>query len=108
MHKEKTRLLLKHVTVDGRGLNAALAQYFDHIVDFAGQQYKVSGNRGLASASRLEIQCRRQAHGWWNRHAALGDVLCPRHAHLEYATVYLAFVAKRLLNCRSVNLDAWL
>src|SRR5258708_5748939 len=55
MEEEQPRLFVEHVTVDRRNIDAIGAQRPDYRIDFVTRQYKVSGNRRLAAAGRLEV-----------------------------------------------------
>src|SRR5438067_947440 len=58
MHEEESRRLLQHVAVDGRHLDAILAQGAEHRIHFAPDEDEVTSDGGLAPAGRLEIDRR--------------------------------------------------
>src|SRR6266853_3710069 len=49
MHEEKPRLLAKHVTVQRRDLDPAVAQRLEHGVDLLCDEHEVPGDRRLAA-----------------------------------------------------------
>ena len=63
MHEVKARLLVKHVAVQGRHLDAIVAQRPDHRIDLVRRQHKIAGNGGFAVAGRLKADSGRQAQG---------------------------------------------
>jgi len=63
MHEEQPRLLIKHMTVQGRDLDSSCAQSFDHRIDLIGGQYEVTRDCRLAAASRLKANAGRHPGG---------------------------------------------
>src|SRR3954452_3714929 len=55
MHEDEPRLLVEHVAVDRRHLDAIGAQLLDHRIDLLASEHEVAGDRRLAAAGRLEI-----------------------------------------------------
>src|ERR1043165_6817248 len=102
MHEDQARLLGQHVAVDRRPLDAVLAQHLDHRIDFLAGQHEVAGDRRLAAAGRLEIDCRRNAGrtGRGELGAAFSDRIAPRDAELIDAAVGRTLRADDLIELR--------
>src|SRR6516225_2191932 len=58
VHEEKTGLLVQHVAVNRRDLDAIRPQCLDHRVDLIGGEHEVAGDRSLAATGWLEPDCR--------------------------------------------------
>src|SRR5580704_17678802 len=61
MHEEQPRLLVEHVAVKRRHLDAVRAQGLDHRIDFLAGQHEIAGYRGLATTGRLKAYGGRNA-----------------------------------------------
>src|SRR5216684_8467170 len=105
MHKEKTRLFLQHMTMDGSHLNAVLPQRVDHRIHFASDENEISSDCCFAYACRLEIQRRCQSHGTGYGHASFRHLLGPGHANLVDASIRLPLVSENLVDGRSVEIN---
>jgi len=55
MKEEQSRLLVQHVAVDRRHVDAIRPQRLDHGIHFVIGQNEISGDGGLAAAGRLEV-----------------------------------------------------
>ena len=106
MHEEEARAVGQHMTVQRRDDDAVVAQRPDHGIDLTPDQHEIAGDRRLASTRRLEVDRRRQAHGWRDVDPVHGDPLRPRHAHLVHATVHLPVVAEGSPDLRGVDTEA--
>src|SRR5436190_19699815 len=82
VHEEQPRLLVEHVAVNGRNGDAILAQCLDDGIDLFTNQYKVTGYCRFSWTRGLEVDRRRYAHGWRDRHSAVGDLFRPRYGVL--------------------------
>jgi hypothetical protein len=71
VHEEQARLVIEHVIVQGRNLDAIVAQNTQHRIDFIGGQDEIPGDRGLAAARRLEVDRFGRAHGVWHGQAGI-------------------------------------
>ena len=69
MQEEQPRLLVQHVTVDRRDVDAVRSQRLDHRIYFVVGEDEIAGDGGLAAAGRLKVdadgstQRRRRSHG---------------------------------------------
>src|SRR5947209_6324217 len=89
VHEEKPGLLVQHVAVNRRDLDAVRTQGLDDRVDLVGGEHEIAGDRSLAAAGWLEADPGRQAQrgGWCERHALFGDLIAPGYAKLVDAAV---------------------
>jgi len=55
MHEEQARLVIQHVIVDCRHLDAVLPNGAKHRIDHRSDQYEVAGDRRLAVAGRRDV-----------------------------------------------------
>src|SRR5437660_1043704 len=65
VQEEQPRLLVQHVAVDRRHLDAVRAQRLDHGIDLISRQHEVAGDGGLAAAGGLEVDG--GGHAQWTR-----------------------------------------
>src|SRR5215468_1672476 len=61
MHEAQPRLLIQHVAVQCRHLDAVRVQRMDHRIDLLARHDEVAGDGGLAAAGRLEVDAGRNA-----------------------------------------------
>src|SRR3974390_1177946 len=61
MHEEQPRLLVEHVAVKGRHLDAVRAQSLDDGFHFFARQHEIAGYRCLAVTGWLKAYCGRNA-----------------------------------------------
>ena len=101
----QTRLVIEHVIAQGRDLDAVFAQNTQHRIDFIGGQDKISGDRGLAVARRLEVDRLGRTHGLRHGHAGIVHRSGAFQAHLINAAIHLAFGAKRTVDQRRVEFN---
>jgi hypothetical protein len=91
VHEEQSRLLIQHVAMKGRHLDAVSAQRLDDRVNLARHHDEIAGDSGFAAASRLKTDSSCQTHraSRYNRHSVHGDWITPRHTELINATIGL-------------------
>src|SRR5262245_62477219 len=77
VQEEQPRLLVEHVAVNCRHLDAIRSQRLDHRIDLVSRQYEISGDGGLSAAGGLEVDGRRQSErtGGAALHSALTDLV---------------------------------
>src|SRR5579864_8855835 len=104
MHEVQAWLFIKHVAVDGRYLDAALAQRLENGIHLFSSQNKISGNCSFSAASRLEIDPGRntQRSARYQRHPALRDRIATGHPKLVNATIELPLDAHNLIELRRI------
>src|ERR1700736_1761142 len=61
MHEEQPRLLVEHVAVERRHLDAVRAQGLNNGIHFLPGQHEIAGDRGLAGTGRLKAYGGRDA-----------------------------------------------
>src|SRR5439155_13903664 len=107
MKEEQPRLLVQHVAMNGRHLDAVRPQGIDNGVHLTAGKNKIPGDRRLAAAGRLKVDCCRDTHRphGGNLHSALGDWVAAWDAKLINATVGLAFDTNDLVELRGVEID---
>src|SRR5215470_19374108 len=105
MHEKYPWLLVKHVAVDGGNFDAVLAKCLNQRIDFLASDHEITGNGGLAAASRLEVNGIRRTHRRWYCHACFGDRIAPRNTELQDAAVHRPFTTQNLLDLRAVNFE---
>src|SRR5215471_15907806 len=99
VHEEQPRLLVEHVAVDRRHLDAIRAQRVDHWIDLVCGQHEVAGDGGLAAAGGLEADPSGHARGpgGGKLRSALAHRIAPRHAELIDAAGGLTLNADDLI-----------
>jgi hypothetical protein len=77
VHEVEVRLVVEHVVVDRRDFDPVLAQCLQHRVHLLGDQHEVAGDRRLAAARWLKIDCIGRAHRRRDLHPARPTVHQP-------------------------------
>src|SRR5690348_7644677 len=97
--EEQSRLLIEHMAMDCRHLDAVAAQRLDYRIDLFAGQNEVAGYRRLAATGGLEIDGLRDPHRTDRRelHAAFIDGVAARHGELVDAAIVLALGADDLV-----------
>src|SRR5438046_10363990 len=99
MKEEQPRLLVQHMTMNGRHLDAVGPQRIDNGVHLTAGKNKIPGDSRLATAGRLEVDRCRDTH--WsdggNLHSGLHDRIAPRHSELVDTATGFAFAADQLI-----------
>src|SRR6266446_7003849 len=92
MKEEQPWLLVQHVAVDCRHVDAIRPQSRDHRVHFIARKHEIASNCSLAAAGRLEVDRRGYAHRSHRRnlHAAFHDRVAAWHSKLINAAVGFA------------------
>ncbi len=103
MHEERPRLVVEHVIVDSRYLDAVFPQRLQHRVHFRAQQNEIAGDGRLAAARRLKVDGNAGAHGRRNSHAGVADDIRPRDGELIDATGGRALLAQDLFQLRRID-----
>src|SRR6266487_2780078 len=103
MHKEQPRRFDEHVAVHSSYLDAIVAQRANHRVDLAGDQNKVSGDGGFASACRLKIDGMGYAHRRRHFHVVVHDLFSTRNAELIDAAVYFSTLSHDLVELLRID-----
>src|SRR5262249_57680851 len=105
MEEEQPRLLVEHMTMYRRHLDAVRAQRRDDGVHFVAGEHEIAGDRGLAIAGRLKADRRREPQ--WSDgshcHSVVGDRIAAWHAELIDAAIGLSFDADDLIELRGVG-----
>ena len=109
VHEEQPRLFIKHVTMQGRYLDAVAAQRFDDGIDLACHHHEIARDRGFAVASRLETDSGRQSHrsSRCDRRSVHRDRIAPRHTELIDAPIGLTLGTDYLVELRSIKVNGW-
>src|SRR6476660_5214340 len=110
MQEEQARLLVEHVAVQGRDLNAVGTQGADHWIDFWCCKDEVASDCSLSISCWLKVDTGgnpERASGV-ERHYALGDVVAPGNAKLIDAADGLTFDADNAIQlcCVETNVGA--
>src|SRR5437016_12864872 len=71
MHEEQPRLFGKHVTVQRRHLDPALAHGLEHGVNFRCDEHEVTRDRRTAALARLAVEYDARTDGYCTRHSVL-------------------------------------
>src|SRR5688572_17826463 len=71
VHEEEPRILVGQVVVEARDRDVVLAERLDDWIHLGADQHKVAGDRGLAAASRLEVDGRAEPHRWRDLEVAI-------------------------------------
>src|SRR5258708_39374214 len=105
--KKKPRLLIQHVAVDRRDIDAIRPQRLDHGIYFVASQNKITGDSGLAATGRLEVDGNSHAHRSHrsNLHSVFRNRIAPRHIELIDPAVGLSFDADKLVELRGIKVD---
>ena len=107
VHEKQARLLIKHVTVQGRDLDPVGSKGFDHRVDLISGQHKIARDRSLAAASWLKTDAgrhpKRAGRRQWRSY--FDDRVAPRHTELIDAAVGLALYTDDLIKLCRIKLD---
>src|SRR5262245_13987291 len=107
MDEEHSWLLIKHVTMDCGHLNAVCPKRPDQRIYFIAGDQKVSGDRGVAAAGRLEVD--RVGHaGWPGRcegRTHLRDRVAPWYRKLVDPAVGLSLYSDDLVEHCRVEID---
>src|SRR3546814_9906382 len=84
-------------------LDAVLAQRVQHWIDLRGGEHKVAGNRRLATAGRLKVDCDGRSHRHRQLHAAVARCLGTRDAErIDAATDQIGRATCRERVCQYV------
>ena len=106
MHEEEARLVVEHVIVNRRHLDAVrLASARTTGLTSSAVSTKSPGDGRLAGSGRLEVDGDRRSHGLRHVHAAVLRHLSPWNVHLIDAAIDLALAAKRLIDGVRVEVD---
>src|ERR1700716_1352610 len=105
MHEEQPRLFSKHVAVQCRHLDPAVAQRLEDGVDLLCDEHEVPCDRCLAAPGRLEVDDDARTHADRNRHSILHDGIGPGDVELIDAAIDCTLCAKRLIDCGGVNVE---
>src|ERR1035437_10586070 len=108
MQEEQPRLLVQHVAVDRRHVDAVRPQRPDHGVHLVACKHKIAGDGGFATAGRLETDGNRYAHRSDRTylHSILRHCIAARHCKLIDAAICLSFDADDLIKLRRVEIDS--
>src|SRR3546814_15964039 len=75
------------------------------LIDLRGGEHKVAGNRRLATAGRMKVDCDGRSHRHRQLHAAVARCLGTRDAERIAADTHLALVAPDAVERRRVQVD---
>src|SRR5262249_27115116 len=107
MHEEQPRLLIQHVAVQRRHLDAVRPQRLDYGIDLIAGENEVASDGGFAAAGRLEVDRDRNPHGTDRRelHAAFADGIASRYVEGVNAAIVLTLDADDLVELSRVEID---
>src|SRR6266849_8009024 len=107
MEEEESRLLVQHVAMDSRHVDAIRSQRLDHGIHLIACKNKISGDGCLAITGRLETDSIRHAHRSDRTylHSILGHRIAARHSKLIDTAVRLPLNANDLIKLRRVEID---
>src|SRR5882757_7594903 len=107
MQEKQPWLLVQHVAMDRRDIDAVRPQGLDHGIYFVACQNKITGDSSFAATGRLEVDGDSHAHrsNRSNLHSAFHHWVASRHIELIDAAVGLSFDADKLVELRGIEVD---